>query len=61
MNILKYNKIHFKDITLFIILFALLCGFIKKTLYVLIIVMLHEMGHIMICKLFGYSIKCGIM
>ncbi len=56
MNISTFKRIQFKDITLLIILFALLCGFIKKTIYVLIIVLLHEFGHVLICKLFRYKI-----
>ena len=57
MNISIFKKIVFKDITLIIILLSLLCGFIKKTIYVLIIIILHELGHILICYLFKYPIK----
>ena len=56
VNISIFKKIVFKDITLLIILLALLCGFIKKTIYVLIIVLLHEFGHVFICILFKYKI-----
>ncbi len=51
-----FNKIHFKDLTLLVILMALLCGFIKKTVYVLIIVILHEIGHLLVCFLFNYKV-----
>ncbi len=56
MNIWVFKKIKIKDITLLVILFALLCGFIKKTIYVLIIVILHEFGHVLMAILLKYKV-----
>lgn len=56
MNTSIFKKIVFKDVTLLVILFAILCGFIKKTIYVLLIVLLHEFGHVLMCLIFKYKI-----
>lgn len=50
-NILKVSSI-----TYFFILTSFLCGYIKKTIFIFIIVMIHELGHVIISLLLGYKI-----
>ena len=55
--LMKNIKIKFNYVTLYLLLIVLLCGFIKYALYVLFIVLFHEIGHIFITILLGYNIK----
>lgn len=47
----------FNGLTLFFILMGLLCGEFKKIIYILLIVIFHELGHVFIILLLGYKIK----
>ena len=53
---MKNIKIRFNYVTLYLLLIALLCGYIKYALYVLFIVLFHEMGHAFIATFLGYSV-----
>ncbi len=53
---MKNIKIKFNEFTLFFLVSALLCGYIKNTLIILFIVLTHELGHILMAKFLGYSI-----
>lgn len=50
-------KIKFNNLTLYFLLIALLCGYIKNALVILLIVFSHEMGHIIMSLLLGYKVK----
>ena len=51
MKIIKFN-ISF----LFLVLLFLLCGYIKNILVIMFIVFFHELGHIIVSRLFGFKI-----
>ena len=51
MKIIKFN-ISF----LFLVLLFLLCGYIKNILVIMFIVFFHELGHIIVSRLFGFTI-----
>ena len=54
MNILKKCNIHF---TTYLLLFiAMICGYFKPVIYLYLIVIIHEIGHIITISLFKYSI-----
>lgn len=53
---MKNIKIKFNEFTLFFLISALLCGYIKNTLIILFIVLTHELGHILMAKFLGYAI-----
>lgn len=50
------KKIVFKDLTIIVIFLSLLGGFFKRIIFILIIVLLHEFGHVLVCFLFHYKI-----
>ena len=52
---MKIIKIH--NLTYYLILMAFLCGYIKRALIILFIIIIHELGHVILIKLFGYHIK----
>ena len=54
---MKNIKIKVNYLTLYFILIACLCGFIKDALYSLIIVIIHELGHVFITLLLGYQVS----
>ena len=41
---------------LFILFILLLCGYIRIGIFISLIVIIHELGHVLICKLFKYKI-----
>ena len=49
-------KIKVNYLTLYFLLVACLCGFIKYAIYSLIIVVLHEIGHVFITIILGYKV-----
>ena len=53
---MKTIKVKFNYLTLYFLLVACLCGYIKYALYSLIIVCFHEIGHIFITLILGYNI-----
>ena len=55
MNILKRFKVDFSTYVLLLIYF--LCGYIKNALIIYLIVVFHEMGHVIISNICGYKIK----
>ena len=55
--LMKNIKIKFNYVTLYLLLIALLCGFIKYALYVTFIILFHEIGHAFIAIILGYNIK----
>lgn len=55
MNILK--KFEINSSTYFFILLYFLCGFIKAIMMVYLIVLVHELGHILMAYISGYKIK----
>ena len=55
---MKSMKLKFNELTLFFLLTAFLCGYIKNALIILFIVVFHELGHVLICKILGYDIIC---
>ena len=54
MNILKKCNIHFT--TYLMLLIAIMCGYFKPIIYLYLIVVFHELGHIITISLFKYSI-----
>jgi len=54
---MKNIKLKFNNLTLYFLLIALLSGYIKNALVVLLIIFLHEMGHIGVSVLLGYQVK----
>ena len=54
-SIYQNFKIH--EIVYLLLLIALLSGYIKNALLILLIVLCHEMGHILLCCLFKYEIN----
>lgn len=50
-------KFKINPFTYFLILIALLSGFIKNILLILLIIIIHECGHILFIKHYGYSIE----
>ena len=54
-NILK--KINIPFITYFFLLIWFITGFIKSAFLIILIILVHELGHIMICLLLKYSIN----
>ena len=54
MNILK--KVKFNYLTLFIIVSSFFCGMFNYLFILFIIIIIHELGHIIMIKLFGYEI-----
>ena len=54
---MKNIKIKFNNLTLYLLLIALLSGYIKNALIILFIILFHECGHIFITILLGYKIK----
>ena len=54
---MKITKIKFNYLSLYLLLIAFLCGYIKYALYVLFIVLFHEFGHVLITSILGYKIK----
>ncbi len=53
---MKNIKIKFNYLTLYFLLIACLCGFIKYALYSFFIVLFHELGHIFITLILGYEV-----
>ena len=53
---MKNIKIKFNNLTLYFLLIALLSGYIKNALVILLIVLFHELGHIVVAKMLGYKI-----
>ena len=53
---MKNIKIKFDYLTIYFLLIALLCGFFKKVVIILFIIIMHEIGHIITTYLLGYSI-----
>ncbi len=56
MNIMKL-KIKVNYLTLYFLLIAFLCGYIKRALIIFAIVIFHELGHILMSFILGYKIK----
>ena len=56
MNILNMKIIKFDYSFLFILFILLLCGYIRIGIFISLIVIIHELGHVLICKLFKYKI-----
>lgn len=54
---MKITKIKFNNLTIYFLLVAFLCGYIKNALVVLFIVLFHELGHVLISVLLGYKIQ----
>lgn len=52
MKIIKVS-----NITLYLLFILFLCGYIRVGLTIFFIVVFHELGHILVCLLFGYKIK----
>ncbi len=51
---MKVFKIDFSVYLL--LLFSLLAGFMKQSLFIIMIVLIHELGHVFFCKLFKYQV-----
>lgn len=55
MKNIKKFKINY--LTLYFLLISFLCGYIKYAIIIFLIVLFHELGHVVICKIFKYKIK----
>ena len=56
MNLLNMKIIKVNPLTLYFLLLFFLCGFIKIGIIIFLIVIFHELGHVIILKLFKYKI-----
>lgn len=52
----KLIKINY--LTYFFILSAILCGMFKECLILLLVIIIHELGHVIIIKYYKYKINC---
>ena len=43
--------------TLYLLFILFLCGYIRVGITIFLIVLIHEVGHVLVCLLFGYKIK----
>ena len=55
MKNIKKFKINY--LTLYFLLISFLCGYIKYAIIIFLIVLFHELGHVIICKIFKYKIN----
>lgn len=51
------NKIKINYITYYIILLSLFCGFIKNIIILFLLIIIHEIGHLIVIKIFDYKIN----
>ena len=51
------NKIEIKSITYYFLILCFLCGMIKNVLILFLIVIIHELGHIIVIKILKYKIE----
>lgn len=49
--------IRVSNTTLYLLFILFLCGYIRVGITVFLIVLIHEVGHVLVCLLFGYKIK----
>lgn len=56
-NMKIFQKIKVNYLTLYFLLISFLCGYIKNACIIFFIVIFHELGHVVICKIFKYKIK----
>lgn len=49
--------IRVSNTTLYLLFILFLCGYIRVGITIFLIVLIHEVGHVLICLLFGYKIK----
>ena len=49
--------IRVSNTTLYLLLILFLCGYIRVGITIFLIVLIHEVGHVLVCLLFGYKIK----
>ena len=50
------KNIKINNLTLYLLLITLLCGYLKNAVFVIIIVLIHELGHAFIITVLGYKI-----
>ena len=49
--------IRVSNTTLYLLFILFLCGYIRVGITIFLIVLIHEVGHVLVCLLFGYKIK----
>lgn len=49
--------IRVSNTTLYFLFILFLCGYIRVGITIFLIVLIHEVGHVLVCLLFGYKIK----
>ena len=49
--------IRLSNTTLYLLFILFLCGYIRVGITIFLIVLIHEVGHVLVCLLFGYKIK----
>ena len=49
--------IRVSNTTLYLLFILFLCCYIRVCITIFLIVLIHEVGHVLVCLLFGYKIK----
>lgn len=49
--------IRVSNTTLYLLFILFLCGYIRVGITIFLIVLIHEVGHVLVCLIFGYKIK----
>lgn len=57
ITLMKNIKVKLNNLTLYFLLISFLCGFIKEAIIIFIIIILHEMGHVIVTLLLGYKVQ----